>query len=333
MTDLPSSPVTASVDFDLDGIQHGFLALPHSRDLSAWGKLMIPITLIKNGGGPTALITGGNHGDEYEGPIALFDFARTIAPDDVTGRIILVPALNYPAFLSATRTSPIDGGNLNRSFPGSPIGGITAKIADYVHRTLLPMADYVLDFHSGGKSLLFAPFCAAHILDDKNQQARAFEAVQAFGAPYSVEMVEIDAVGLLDTAAEAMGKVFITTELGGGGSSSAATVDIAKRGLSNVLRHWGLLAGDPVPTGTTWVSQDNPACFIFSQTQGLLEPFKDVGDRVSVGDVVASVYPIHKTGERRHDDCAQVDGVLLARHFPGLVGMGDCLAVMGQLKS
>ena len=81
---------------------------------------MIPIAVIRGAPGPTALLTGGNHGDEYEGPIALFDLARTLDPADLTGTVIIVPALNLPAFRAATRTSPIDRGNLNRSFPGSP---------------------------------------------------------------------------------------------------------------------------------------------------------------------------------------------------------------------
>ena len=41
---------------------------------------MIPIAVIRGASGPTALLTGGNHGDEYEGPIALFDLARTLDP-------------------------------------------------------------------------------------------------------------------------------------------------------------------------------------------------------------------------------------------------------------
>ena len=103
-------------------MQHGFLRLPYSRDNSAWGSVMIPVAVIRNGDGPTALLTGGNHGDEYEGPLALFELARTLDPAEVRGTVIIVPALNYPAFRAGTRTSPIDGGNLNRSFPGRPDG-------------------------------------------------------------------------------------------------------------------------------------------------------------------------------------------------------------------
>jgi N-alpha-acetyl-L-2,4-diaminobutyrate deacetylase len=150
---------------------------------------MIPIAVIRNGSGPTALLTGGNHGDEYEGPLALYELARTLDPKQVSGTVIIVPALNYPAFRAGTRTSPIDKGNLNRSFPGRPDGAPTEKITDFVTRHLLPRADIVLDFHSGGRTLDFVPFCAAHLLPDKEQERRAFAAVEAFSAPYSVKML------------------------------------------------------------------------------------------------------------------------------------------------
>ena len=77
---MKPSPVRTTIDFEQDGLQHGFLKLPLSHDESAYGSVMIPISMAKNGEGPTALLTGGNHGDEYEGPIALFDLARTIDP-------------------------------------------------------------------------------------------------------------------------------------------------------------------------------------------------------------------------------------------------------------
>nr|MBA3326213.1 N-alpha-acetyl diaminobutyric acid deacetylase DoeB [Paracoccaceae bacterium] len=250
---LRPSPIVPTVDFAKGGVQHGFLRLPHSRDDSAWGSVMIPIAVIRGGSGPTALLTGGNHGDEYEGPLALYDLARTLEARDVAGTVIIVPAMNYPAFRAGTRTSPVDCGNLNRSFPGRPDGTLTQKIADYFQRNLLPMADVVLDYHSGGKTLDFLPFCAAHVLPDKAQEARSFAAVEAFGAPWSVQMLEIDAVGMFDTAAEEMGKVFVTTELGGGGTSRAATVRIARQGALNVLRHAGIVAGEVETRPTRWL--------------------------------------------------------------------------------
>ncbi len=136
------NPISPTVDFDKPGVQHGHLRLPHSHDESAWGSITIPIAVIANGEGPTAILTGANHGDEYEGPVALMDLARRMTADEVSGRIIIVPMMNYPAFLAGKRTSPIDGGNMNRVFPGSPGGTVTEKIADYFQRTLLPEADW-----------------------------------------------------------------------------------------------------------------------------------------------------------------------------------------------
>ena len=226
---MQANPITPTVDFDKDGVQHGFLKLPHSHDASAWGSMMIPITVAKSGQGPTILFTGANHGDEYEGPIALFDLAHTISADDLSGRVIIVPGMNYPAFQAEKRTSPIDGGNMNRVFPGNPSGTLTEKIADYFQRTLLPLADYVVDFHSGGKTLEFLPFCCAHVLDDKDQQARCIAAMKAFNAPHSMMLLELDAANMYDTAAENMGKVFIGTELAGGGSATASTIRSQKK--------------------------------------------------------------------------------------------------------
>jgi N2-acetyl-L-2,4-diaminobutanoate deacetylase len=321
------SPVSPTVDFERDGVQHGFLRLPYSRDDSAWGSVMIPVAVVRNGEGPTALLTGANHGDEYEGPLALFELAATLRQEDVRGRVIIVPAMNYPAFCAGRRTSPIDGGNMNRTFPGRPDGTVTDKIADYFQRVLLPMADWVLDYHSGGKTLDFVPFAAAHKLADTAQEARCLAAVAAFGAPYSLHMVEIDAVGMYDTAAEAMGKVFITTELGGGGSTTPHTVSIARQGVRNFLTHAGILAGNVEQMPSLLLDMSGPDCFTFSEVNGLIEIVVALGAPVRKGDVLARIFPINRTGVAPIDYRARMNGMLVARHFPGLVKAGDCIAV------
>ena len=311
-------------------MQHGFLRLPYSRDDAAWGSIMIPVTVVKNGEGPTALLTGANHGDEYEGPIALFELARRLKREEVSGRVIIVPAMNQPAFAAGTRTSPIDKGNMNRAFPGRPDGTVTEKIADYFQRVLLPMADVVLDFHSGGKTLDFLPFCAAHILPDKHQEVRAFDLVRAFGAPYSVKMLEIDAVGMYDTAAEEMGKVFVTTELSGGGTASARTAAIALDGCRDLLIAAGILKGTPQVRKTRWLDMPDGDCFTFAEDAGLIRFCADLGDSVAKGQLIALVYPTGRTGVAPVELRARRSGLFTARHFPGLVKPGDCVAVIAD---
>ena len=329
---MRDNPISATVDFEADGVQHGFLKLPHSHDLSAWGSIMIPITVIKRGEGPTALLTGGNHGDEYEGPIALFDLARNLPVDQVSGRVIIVPAMNYPAFTAGKRTSPIDGGNMNRIFPGRPDGTVTEKIADYFQRSLLPLADYVLDIHSGGKTLNFVPFAAAHVLPDKAQEARCVAAMEAFGAPYSVMLLEIDNVGMYDTAAEELGKVFMSTELGGGGSATATTVVIAKRGVANVLKHAGIMGGEPEISPSVRLEMPDERCFVTSEATGLVEYCVDLGAAVENGEVVARIHDVQRTGNPPVEHRSQISGILIGRHFPGLSALGDLLAAVAIPK-
>lgn len=326
MTDNPISP---TIPLDQDGVHHGFLRLPYSRDDSAWGSVMIPITVIQNGVGKTALLTGANHGDEYEGPVALQELAFQTKAEDVQGRLIILPYFNYPAFRAGSRTSPIDRGNLNRAFPGRPDGTVTEKIADYIQRTLLPMADVAVDFHSGGKTLDFVPFAAAHLLDDAATQEACFTAMTAFNAPYSVQLREIDSVGMYDTAVEEMGKVLVTTELGGGGSSTARSNEIAKKGLRNVLIHFGILNGEMQIDLSIPLTMPDDDCYLFSESDGLFEMMIDLGDPVKAGDLIARIWPQDRTGVAPQEFRAKREGIVISRHFPGLIKAGDCVAVIG----
>ena len=322
------SPVLATVDFDAEGVQHGHLKVPYSGDDSAWGAVMIPVTIVKNDVGPTVIFTGANHGDEYEGPIALWWLSNELKSKDIRGRVIIVPAMNYPAFKAGKRTSSIDGGNMNRAFPGRPDGTITEIIADYFNRALLPMTDYVVDMHSGGKTLDFVPFACAHVLEDKHQQARCIAAMEAFNAPYSLMLLELDSAKMYDTAAEKMGKVFIGTELGGGGSASATTVAIAKRGISNLLKHAGILSGEPERGPSISLVTPDHRSFVTSEHSGLLEMCVDLGAEVKNGEVIALVHDIERTGTQPVEYKATIDGVLAGRHYPSLTQPGDNLAVI-----
>jgi N-alpha-acetyl-L-2,4-diaminobutyrate deacetylase len=236
--------------------------------------------------------------------------------------------MNYPAFRAGKRTSPIDGGNMNRVFPGNPAGTLTEKIADYFQRTLLPMADFVVDFHSGGKTMEFVPFCCVHVLEDKAQQARCVAAMQAFNAPYSMMLLEIEATNMYDTAAESQGKTFISTELAGGGSASAATIAIAKKGIRNILRHAGITKGKLEVSNTTMLDMPDPDCFVFSESDGLFELCVDLGAEVKAGTLLGRVHDIKRTGQVPTDYHAKINGVFSGRNFPGQIGMGDFLGMI-----
>lgn len=331
MSAIQESPVSTTIPFDEDGIHTGHLKVPHSHDGSAYGAVMIPVSVIKNGEGPTVLLTGGNHGDEYQGPLALVRLVSSIDIAEVTGRIIVVPTMNQPAFAAGTRTSPIDKGNLNRSFPGRPDGTITEKIADYMARYMLPMADLVMDIHDGGKTLEFVPMACTHVLDDKDAEGKGWRFASAFKAPFTCKLVEIDTIGMWDTHVEESGTPFMTTELGGTGTTRPDWAEITFRGVNNVLKEAGVLAGEQEDAPTQFLDVPLEGAYITSENDGLVEWTVSLGDPITEGQVIARVHDPVLLGTPPVDYHATMDGILAMRHFPGVVRLGDSLAMQGRI--
>ncbi|HET8729206.1 MAG TPA: N(2)-acetyl-L-2,4-diaminobutanoate deacetylase DoeB [Alphaproteobacteria bacterium] len=324
------SRVWASVDLAAEGKQRGFLTVPHSRNDSAWGSIRIPITVIANGEGPTVLMTAGSHGDEYEGPIALMKLGDWLEPEMVRGRVILLPTMNHPAVCRATRLSPIDGLNMNRTFPGRYAGTATEVIAHYVYHHLVPLADVVVDLHSGGKTLDFVPSVVMHRLDDPELMTRTLAAIKAFGAPVALVLVELDNEGMLDTEVENLGKMFISTELGGAGTSTTRTIAVAEAGVRNLLCHFGMIEGRPTaPEGPSRLMHTPDGnSFVISADAGMYEILADVGSEVKAGDPIGRVHFFEDHGRQPSLYTAPIDGLVYARHVPGLIQRGDCLAVI-----
>ena len=177
------SLILTNVDYTQNGKQIGVLRVPQSFNTAGWANYFIPIAVIANGSGPTILLSGGNHGDEYEGQVTLINLVRELDPAQVQGRLSVLPMLNRPACVVGTRLSPIAGRNMNRAFPGQRNDSITGMIAHYVSSVLLPLADIVVDIHSGGRTLQFLPSVHMHGLANKTQMDEMVRAARAWGAP------------------------------------------------------------------------------------------------------------------------------------------------------
>lgn len=285
--------ISAEVDFASEGRQSGFLRLPHSVHRSAYGWLPIPVTVLNNGAGPTLLLMAGNHGDEYEGQIAIARLGRTIVPDQVRGRIILLPQVNAPAAQAGLRTSPIDGGNLNRTFPGDPRGTPTEMIAHYVEHVLMPMADYAVDLHSGGTSLFYPPTLLRNQGHTPEASAELDRLETAFDLPYA--WVFQGGGGPGSTARTALGAAnrngvtCVMAELGGAGAVDPGILARTERGLTRILHSLGMLP-DHEPDAAMGTRRAIAKGSVFAYEPGLFEPFADIGDTVAEGDTVGLIH-------------------------------------------
>ena len=330
------SKVSATINFSTDGKHHGYLSIPYSRNDSGWGAMHLPIVSIRNGEGQTILLTGGNHGDEYEGPIALMKLARILEAFEISGQVIIIPALNYPAVLNGSRLSPIDGVNMNRAFPGRRDGSVSSMIAHFVHQKILPLVDVVLDIHSGGKTMMFSPFACYHRIPDLKVMERAKQAMLAFGAPISLELVELDAEGMLDTEVEEMGKIFVGCEIGGGGTSTPETVLITEIGVRNLLAHFEIINEKPLSredrglSPTQLMHMPDSDCYLISNDAGIYEALIDLDESVKEGDAVGQVHFPDKFERQPVVYRAGRDGILIGRSHKALVEIGDFLGMIAS---
>jgi len=327
-TQVQRSRITTDIDFDADGKQVGYLRLPHSVHRSAYGYLAMPIAVIKNGKGPTVLSMSGNHGDEYEGQIANSKLIRNLDPKEVRGRVIVLPMANFPAAHAGMRTSPIDQGNLNRSFPGDPNGTPTWMISHYIETELFPRADLVMDLHSGGSSLNYIPSALARIRGDKKKDKKTMELLEAFAAPISYITNALGENRTSTAAAERAGTMIIGTELGGKGTVDIDGTRVAVNGVRGVLEYMGVVRETDVTRKrpkTRIMEVPDVSYYVYAPQPGLFEPVVKLGATVKKGQTAGFVHFMDDPAREPVEVKFNANGLVLCERIPGKIERGDCL--------
>jgi predicted deacylase len=326
-----SSTAFTTVDFDRKGKQIGFVMVPHSPHDDAWGVTRVPIAIIANGKGPTVILEGGNHGDEYEGPIVISELIRDLDHGAVEGRLILMPANNVHAVTAGQRTSPVDGLNFNRIFPGDTTGTVTQQIAAFVSDEILPRGDAFLDLHSGGSSLDIIPSAIIEPTDDAALYARSVAAAKAFDAPMTVVISNLGEPRTATAAACRAGLVTVGSEMGGGGTVSIEALAVCRRGVRNVLAHLGVLPPEAAAArrGDGRVLElPGTKAYVFATMDGIFEPFHVNGHEVRAGEPAGRIHCTWDPGRPPETLAYQADGILYGRRQPGRVRPGNCCLVV-----
>ncbi len=288
--------VRTDVDFDKAGKQFGHLRVPRAHTHSGLGVIGIPIVAIKNGSGPTFLLTAGTHGDEYDGQVALLNLAREVDPAGVQGRIIIIPSLDLPAVEVGHRLCPYDGKDLNRVFPGNRLGSFTEMLADYVTRALLPITDYNMDLHTGGTYHDTAFNTCSHFVDDPKQMKANIDLGMAWGAPYHAVLREIDHTNSFMTTADLLGVPALSCEFGGLSRIGNESLAEIERGVRNILKLHGVLDGkiETPATPTKLVGVKDPTTALaLAPHGGLFHAFNKGGDWVEKGQEAGRLYDFH----------------------------------------
>lgn len=328
MNDSKAFALSTDVDLNAEGKHTGYVRLPHSVHRSAYGWLPMPVASIRNGTGPRVVITAGTHGDEYEGQLVVSELIRRVTPDMVRGQLILVPMANFPAAEAGLRTSPVDQGNLNRTYPGKPDGTMTERIAHHIEEVILPGTDYYVDLHSGGSSLMYLPSMLVADCGKPENRTRGREIARAFGLPY-VLFSDDDAPGFADMAAFRKGAFAVSTELGGSGAVTPRIYAMADQGVRHLLGYLGVLHGAMVPARAPaeprimWV--DPGLHYVYATEHGLFEPLADLGDEVEAGQAAARLHFVESPGREPVTLTFPGSGLVVCKRVPAKTRRGDCL--------
>jgi len=329
-----------SLDLDAKGKASGHLYIPISTSRSAYGNLRIPLVVIRGGSGPTALLMAGNHGDEFEGQVALSRLIAQIEPRHLRGGLIIMPAANLPAVIAGTRVSPVDGGNFNAAFPGSAAGGPTSQIAHFVETEILPRVQLWMDFHSGGNSLLYTPLAAIHQSEDLALDKAALDLLHAFAAPTSV-VFRLQNELSTSSAAQRHRIPYLYGEFGGAATVNSSALKIVIKGTLRVLAQWGILredcgfvpaSGQPgalLETVTGRDFRDTRRNFVFAPSHGVFERTFELGDRVAQGAVAGDIHAVEQPGTAPVTVRFEMAGTAIACRHLARVEEGDCLAQIG----
>lgn len=263
--------------------------------------------------GPTLLLMGGVHGDETNGVAIVRDIIRKKYNKPKRGTVISIPVFNVFGYLSQTRAFP-DGRDLNRMFPGSKNGSLASQFANRFTEDIAPLADYVIDFHTGGAERSNFPNVRCDL-----QQEKTFELASIFGAPFIVHSNYI-AKSVRDTFNK-MGKPILLFEGGKSQNLNKSVIRYGVEGALNVMKHLGMQDGEIKHNDNTVIIES--AKWIRAPHSGMFQLDVENGTRVSKKTILGKISDPYGDFERRVT--APFDCYIFGVNTAPIVNKGDAL--------
>ena len=266
--------------------------------------------------GPVVLITGGIHGDEINGVEIVRQVIAKGINKPATGTIICIPVVNVFGFLNMQREFP-DGRDLNRMFPGAKTGPLASKVAYQFTEEILPVADYCLDFHTGGASR----FNAAQIRIEKDND-EFLQLAHIFNAPFIVYSKTISKS--YRKSCMKLGKTVLLFEGGKSSDSNKEIAQIGVEGIMRVLTHLNMLREEfntPKTPQPSIIIKDST--WMRAKYSGLLHVKIPIGKKVEKGEYIAIITDPY--GSFRHRVKASQSGYIINVNQSPIVYQGDAI--------
>jgi len=276
--------------------------------------------------GPVLWINGATHGDEPEGAFSIFKLFDQLDAQAVSGTVVGVPAMNVPAFEAGKRGDPLDtfSYDMNRLYPGRPEGYPTERAAWAHWMAMKDACDLQIAVHSGGEH----SYLAHMIFASDNPQS--LELAAAMGTPW--DLVFRSGVGGNNPASKMaeLGKAGVTVELGGNcrtltSDFHTVAADLAA-GYLNVMRHYGMVAGDP-GYAPEWRMGHQQALLAPASGMWVGHPDVEFERPLTAGTPLGSIYDLY--GGIRAEVVAPEDGVVFGLRSRPAVLAGEWCCFYG----
>lgn len=294
----------------------------------------IPVTLAHGARpGPVLALIAGTHGYEYPPITALQRVRANLDPRQLSGTVILVHIANLPSFLGRTiYYSPVDGKNLNRVYPGKRDGTLSERIAHTITTEVIERADYLVDLHGGDGNEALRPYVYMPLTGNAELDSATRGMALAFGLDHIViderPLSHPDRSVYTDHTALTRGIPAITTETGQLGSNDERWIRLAEDGVWNLLRHLGMLAGEPSAAhAVVWLMDYE---IVRSPADGIFRATVEDGYAVAEGGLVGRL--VNFFGDPVVDIRAPFAGVVNYVLGTPPVKEGEPLAMISRIK-
>lgn len=279
--------------------------------------ITMPVHVI-NGkkSGPTLFVSAAMHGDEINGVEIIRRLLKLPSLKRLRGVLVAVPIVNVHGFIHLSRYLP-DRRDLNRSFPGSREGSLTARLAHLFMEEVVSNATHGIDLHSGALHRSNLPQIRARVDDPETLRL-----ARAFRVPVLLNSELRD--GSLREVAAGRGMPVLVYEGGEALRFDEFSIRAGLRGVVEVMRELGMLpptkykrrhTSEPViARSTTWVR---------APISGILRSTRSLGHHVRKDDVLGVISD--PFGEDEVTVTAPANGIIIGRLNLPLVNEGDAL--------
>lgn len=271
--------------------------------------------------GPTLLLLAGVHGDEINGIEIVRRIIKRGVHKPTKGTVICIPVFNIFGFLNLSREFP-DGRDLNRMFPGAKNGSLASQFAYIFMEKIAPLADVVIDFHTGGSQRSNYPQTRC---DFENSASK--ELCQAFGAPYLIHSPLL--AKSVRKSLTKLGKKYVLYEGGKAHDIDDYVVETAIDGVKRVMAHLGMKKLEKGIESTPNINIIKQSKWIRASRSGMLNVAITNGKNIEKGDVLATISDPYGKFERSVK--APFKGVILNVNETPLVNKGDALFNIGKM--